>query len=87
MSAMFDARKVHGPFFFNPRRAASDYMLFGYGLHWCAGVFIAQAQITQTFKALLLQPSLERAPGKAGKLRLRGGFPDHLEVSFGKVDE
>jgi cytochrome P450 len=82
MSAMFDCRQVKKPFVFNPGRAAADYMLFGYGLHWCAGIFIAQAQITQTFKALLERPGLERAPGRSGRLQLRGAFPDHLCIDF-----
>jgi cytochrome P450 len=78
MSAMFDSRQVDKPREFNPRRPASDYMLFGYGMHWCAGVFIAQAQITQTFKALVVQQNLKRA----GKLVLRELFPDRLEVEW-----
>jgi cytochrome P450 len=81
-SAMFDSRQVKQPFYFDPGRPASDYMLFGYGMHWCVGIFIAQAQITQTFKALLVQRGLRRAPGADGKLRLRGGFPDQLFVEF-----
>lgn len=82
-SAMFDPRQVHAPRRYDPRRAASDSMLFGYGLHWCAGRYIAEAQIAQTLKALLVQPELRRAPGEAGRLRLLGLFPEHLEVEFG----
>jgi cytochrome P450 len=82
MSAMFDARQIDKPFEFNPQRPASDYMLFGYGMHWCAGVFIAQAQITQTLKALLRQPKLERASRKDGAPRYRDLFPDRLCVRF-----
>jgi cytochrome P450 len=84
MSAMFDSRKLKRPFFFDPKRPASDYMLFGYGHHWCVGAFIAQAQITQTFKALLLQPKLERAGPWDGRLVLRGGFPDRLLINLGR---
>jgi hypothetical protein len=43
---------------------------------------IARAQITQTFKALLAHPGLDRAPGRAGRLGLWGLFPDHLYVVF-----
>jgi cytochrome P450 len=82
MSAMFDPRKVERPYDFDPTRPASDYLLFGYGMHWCAGVFIAQAQITQTIKALLLRPELQRTRGASGKLHCDGGFPDHLSVNF-----
>jgi len=78
MSAMFDSRQVDAPFEFRPGRPASNSMLFGYGMHWCVGAFIAQAQITQTFKVLLRQPELERA----GKPERRGGFPHRLPVRF-----
>lgn len=81
MSAMFDPRQVGRPREFDPHRPASDYMLLGYGMHWCAGVFIARMQITQTFKALLAQPNLKRA----GRLQLRKLFPDHLFVEFDAV--
>ncbi|HKE41542.1 MAG TPA: cytochrome P450 [Casimicrobiaceae bacterium] len=86
-SAMFDSRQVKQPFYFDPDRAASDYMLFGYGMHWCVGIFIAQAQITQTFKALLVQRNLRSAPWPKGKLKLRGIFPDHLFVEFDRVKQ
>ena len=81
-SAMFDERRVDNPRAFNPDRPASHYMLFGYGLHWCTGAFIATAQITQTLKALLLKENLRRADGPDGRLRLLGPFPEHLVVEF-----
>lgn len=81
-SAMFDRRRVNNPDRFDPARPATDYMLFGHGLHWCIGAFIAQMQITQTFKALLLKKGLRRAAGKAGRLQLLGPFPQHLTVEF-----
>jgi cytochrome P450 len=81
-SAMFDERRVKDPYKFDPSRPASDYMLFGYGLHWCVGIFIAETQITQTLKALLLKNGLRRARGKAGQLQLLGPFPEHLTVEF-----
>ena len=81
-SAMFDDRKLDNPRAFNPDRPPSHYMLFGYGLHWCVGAYIAEAQITQTFKALLLKSNLRRAGGDAGKLRTFGPFPAHLTVQF-----
>jgi cytochrome P450 len=81
-SAMFDERQVKEPYKFDPARPATDYMLFGYGLHWCVGIFIAETQITQTFKALLVKNGLRRAQGKAGQLQLLGPFPEHLTVEF-----
>jgi len=83
MSAMFDSRQIEKPWEFNPRRPASDYMHFGYGMHWCVGFYIAQAQIVETFRALLVRPGLRRARGAAGKLERRGLFPDHLHVEWG----
>jgi cytochrome P450 len=81
-AAMFDERRVDKPRDFNPDRPPSHYMLFGYGLHWCTGAFIAAAQITQTLKALLVKRNVRRAPGIAGQLRLLGPFPEHLTVEF-----
>jgi cytochrome P450 len=81
-SAMFDERRVEKPRDFNPDRPASHYMLFGYGLHWCVGAFIAAAQITESLKALLLKDNLRRADGRDGRLRLLGPFPEHLVVEF-----
>lgn len=82
MSAMFDSRKVNNPFNFVPGRPASDLMNFGFGMHWCVGAFIAQTQIVQTFKPLLLQSGLRRAPGPDGQLKLRHTFPASLVVEF-----
>jgi cytochrome P450 len=81
-SAMLDPRRVDNPDKFDPDRPAFHYMLFGYGLHWCTGAFIASAQITQTMKALLLKRNLKPAPGRDGRLRLLGPFPQHLIVEF-----
>jgi cytochrome P450 len=81
-SAMFDRRRVVRPRTFNPDRPPTDYMLFGHALHWCVGAYIAQAQITQTFKALLVEKHLRRARGRIGKLETLGPFPWHLHVEF-----
>jgi cytochrome P450 len=81
-SAMFDPRRVKRPHDFDPQRPAYNYMLLGYGLHWCAGAFIAKAQIARTFKALLVKNGLRRAAGRDGKLEQLGGIPIHLWVEF-----
>jgi cytochrome P450 len=81
-SAMFDARRVAAPRRFDPDRPRHDYMLFGQGLHWCVGAFIAEAQITQTLKPLLRRPGLRRAAGEDGRLARLGPFPAHLFVEF-----
>ncbi len=81
-SAMFDERRVSKPWAFDPDRPPTDYMLFGHGLHWCLGAFIAEAHITQTLKQLLLRKNLRRVAGADGKLRHLGSFPQHLTVEF-----
>jgi cytochrome P450 len=81
-SAMFDERRVANPFQFDPDRARTDYMLFGYGLHWCIGASLAEAQITQTFKPLLKRSGLRRAKGPAGQMERHSVFPVHLTVEF-----
>lgn len=82
-SAMFDPRRVDKPNVFKPNRKQTDYMLMGFGLHWCIGAPLAYAQITQTFKALLEHGNLRRAPGKEGQLAAFGPFPEHLWVKYG----
>ena len=80
-SAMFDERGVVNPKEFNPDRHKHESMVFGYGLHWCIGAFLAGAQITQTFKPLLKR-GMRRAPGRDGQLRTIGLMPAHLTVEF-----
>lgn len=81
-SAMFDGYRIANPKQFDPNRAPEDYLVFGYGQHWCLGAFIAAAQIAQTFKALLRKRGLRRAQGAAGRLQTITFFPAHLTVEF-----
>ena len=81
-SAMFDGRRVEHPKDFDAARRPADYMLFGHGLHWCVGAYIAQVQITQAFKVLLVKKGLRRARGNDGQLQLLGDFPQHLFLEF-----
>jgi len=81
-SAMFDPRQVKDPMRFDPDRPKSDYMLMGFGLHWCIGAPLAYAQVTQTLKPLLKCDNIRRAPGAAGKLKKFGPFPSDLEVLY-----
>jgi cytochrome P450 len=81
-SAMFDERSVVKPKTFDPNRRNHESMVFGYGLHWCIGAFVAAAQITQTFKPLLKRPGLRRAPGRDGRMQMIGLMPAHLTVEF-----
>lgn len=82
-SAMFDERGVVDPKKFDPSRRSHEYMVFGYGLHWCIGAFLARAQITQTFKPLLKR-GVRRARGRDGELRTIGLMPAHLTVELGR---
>ncbi len=70
-AAMFDARRVNEPKQFNPDRPAADNMTLGYGLHWCIGVLIAEAQLVETFKALLVR---EQSAARAGPRREIAAF-------------
>jgi cytochrome P450 len=81
-SAMFDPSRVAHPHDFNPDRPADDYLIFGYGQHWCLGAHIAIAQLTQTFKVLLGKPGLQRARGDEGKLKYITMYPSSLWVEF-----
>ena len=81
-SAMFDERRVAEPDRFDPDRPPHESMVFGYGLHWCIGAFLARAQITQTLKPLLKKRGLRRARGRAGQLETVGLMPTHLTVEF-----
>lgn len=81
-SAMFDPRRVKDPDKFDPDRPADDYLVFGYGQHWCLGAYIAIAQLTQTFKVLLTREGMERARGKEGHVQYINVYPAHLWVEF-----
>lgn len=80
--AMFDPRRINDPNRFDPSRPSRDNLTFGYGLHWCIGAPLAEAQIVATMKPLLLRRNLRRAPGKDGQLQTEGPFPAHLVVMF-----
>ncbi len=77
-AAMFDPLRIAEPKKFDKTRPQSDHLHFGFGMHACAGLFIARAHITQCFKALLQKRcGLERA----SPARLRGGTTVGLDVS------
>lgn len=81
-SAMFDSRRVRKPNRYDANRSEDEYLVFGYGQHWCLGAYIAIAQLTQTFKALLHRPGLRRVRGKEGRMQRRSTFPAHLHVEW-----
>lgn len=81
-SAMMDPRRVARPRRFDSERPDSDYMHFGHGLHECFGRHINEATLHRMLKPLLQRPGLRRAKGRRGRLSKRGGFADHLVVTF-----
>ncbi len=82
LSAMHDPAAIDDPEQFRVDRPASDYMLFGYGMHTCYGQHIVRAQMPALATALLEGPRIERARGHDGKLRFEGPFPSGLTVRF-----
>ena len=86
LSAMQDPRRVLRPADFDASRSRDQYMLFGHGLHACYGATIAEAQITQTFKALLLRSNFRAAKGSDGKLVRVGPIPRRLIVEFDRPE-
>jgi cytochrome P450 len=80
-SAMRDPRRVADPEVFNPKRPATDYLHFGYGLHRCFGEHINRAVLPATLQRLLRR-DVRRARGAAGNLKKRGIFADTLWVEF-----
>jgi cytochrome P450 len=82
-TAMFDPQRIEHPYAFNPERSDDNYMVFGYGQHWCLGFYIAKTTATQTFKPLLKQKRLTAVRNRAIRTkRYRQLFPLHLEVGF-----
>jgi cytochrome P450 len=84
LSASFDPRRVPNPNQFNPDRGIGDAMRFGWGQHWCIGYGIAIAQITHTFKPLLVRGNVRRAAGVRGQPAYFGPFYEHLHVTYGQ---
>jgi cytochrome P450 len=80
--AMFDERRYTNPDAFDADRPESQYMLYGYGLHWCIGAPMANVQITQSFKALLKAGLPRPVAGEGGEMRLFGPFPHRLIVEW-----
>lgn len=82
LSAMFDPEAVSSPETYDPTRPASNYMVFGHGIHWCIGAAVAKIQIAEAFRVIFSKQNVRRAKGSAGKLGRRGAFPENLSVEF-----
>jgi cytochrome P450 len=81
-AAMFDPDRIERATAFDPERRDEDYLVFGVGQHWCLGAYIAIAQLTQTFKPLLLREGLARADGRRGRMQRFRVFPLHMFVRY-----
>ena len=81
-SAMRDDDRVRDAGRFDPGRAASDSMVFGYGMHWCIGAPLATGALVQTFKPLLLR-GFRRGPCGRGRIRHLGAIPERMSLTLG----
>jgi prostaglandin-endoperoxide synthase 2 len=81
-SAMMDERKLTDPMEFDLDRPPQHYMHYGWGMHRCLGLHVANAQLTEMAKALLLRKNLRRADGESGKLTYDGPFPTPFVLQF-----
>ncbi len=82
-SAMFDPMQVEHADRFWPGRPWHDYILWGYGMHTCAGAYINSALLPVMLRPLFCRPHLRRSPGAKGQIdRGTTPFPAHLELAF-----
>jgi len=81
--ALRDPRRFPDPMQMKPGRNPPPDIMFGTGMHWCLGTFVALTEMTEVFRLLLQQPNLRRAAGPAGALSTVGPYPRHLELEFG----
>ncbi|MCU0728575.1 MAG: cytochrome P450 [Sphingopyxis sp.] len=87
-SALRDPRRFARPAAFRPCRDLDGdavNLTFGAMPHACLGRMLATAQLEVMFAALLAQPDLRRANGKAGRLKKVQAFPRHLTMQFSSV--
>ena len=81
-SAMMDERKLTDPMEFDLDRPPQHYMHYGWGMHRCLGLHVANAQLTEMAKALLLRKNLRRAEGDTGRLTYTGPYPNPFVLQF-----
>ncbi|MGE4095377.1 MAG: cytochrome P450, partial [Candidatus Binatia bacterium] len=81
-AAMMDPEAVHNPDEFRPNRPATDYFLFGSDPRECLGRHLAETELTEMVRNLLLLPGVRGAPGSAGQLHLDHGLPARFIITF-----
>jgi cytochrome P450 len=82
LAAMFDPEVFERPWHFCSARPLEDYVHFGDGPHVCFGKYVADTQIIEILRALLLLNSLQRAPGRRGRVHYEGPAVDSLGIVF-----
>ena len=81
-TAMFDPDRIEHPYVFNPERDDENYMVFGFGQHWCLGFYIAKTTATQTFKPLLKLKRLTPTSDPRVRMKRFGLYPLHLSIAL-----
>ena len=78
LTAMHDPRQIDEPEVFRPGREPSTYLIFGHGLHKCAGMMLAPVIIRGLLSTLLLVPGLR--PSAETPFDAVDSFPEHFWV-------
>ena len=82
LAAMFDPEVFDRPWHFNYARPIEDYVHFGYGPHGCFGKYVADAQIIEIMRNILLLKDITRAPGRQGWVQYEGPAVKSLHICF-----
>jgi cytochrome P450 len=83
--AMFDGdpSAFPDPHIFQTTRPLDNYLHFGWGMHRCFGMGIAQAVLPAAVGALLRLPNLRRVRGIKGIATYDGTFPTRMLIEYG----
>ncbi|HMW02255.1 MAG TPA: cytochrome P450, partial [Acidobacteriota bacterium] len=81
-SAMFDRIELDAPEEFRPNRPSSNYIHFGYAQHRCLGEYIAQVQLRETVKRVLLLKGLHKVTSPDDPKVAYGNLPTAMSVTF-----
>ncbi|MFC7532431.1 cytochrome P450 [Actinoplanes sp. GCM10030250] len=82
LPAMFDPAAFPDPGDLRGDRPTSRYLSYGHGLHSCFGRYVNDVQVTELLAALLRSKALRPVPGRQGRIRYDGPFPDRLLVEL-----